>query len=170
MKKTTRITALAATLAITFAVSGGAMAQTAPAAAPAAEPVQVVPPAPPADSWDPFSRSADRAYLTNTGGFVRSDGVTKVTVARVPLNAPAGDLGYSAYEIELRCGAKQSRTTATIEYGPDGVQTDRFDDPEDWGPYSAQSRDGYLSQVACDGARAEQNWPSIKAFIDAGKP
>jgi hypothetical protein len=168
MKTILQITARITVLAIGLAAAGTAMAQTAPAPTPAANaaPAQA---APVGEDWNAFSRSTIKVYMTDVNGFVRSGDATRVRVARVALDAPAGDYSYAVDEVEVRCAAKQSRTVSSTEYGPDGVQTDRYEEPEEWAPYTAESRDAYLSQIVCEDARAEPSWPSIKAFIDAGR-
>jgi hypothetical protein len=127
-------------------------------------------PAPAAEDWNAFSRSTVRVYMTDVNGFKTSGDVVSARIARVPLTGQPGDYSYAADEVEFRCAAKQSRTVASIEYGPDGVQTDRYEDPEEWAAYTPDTRDAYLSQLVCDGDRTSPpTWPSIKAFIDAGR-
>lgn len=158
-----------------MAISGAAQAQTGAAQPEAPAPAQTAPAVAPAatpagDDWNPFSRSAIKVYMTNVNGFKTTGDVTRALSARVPLEGQPGDYSYAADEVEFRCAAKQSRTVASIEYGPDGVQTDRFEEPEEWAPYTPNTRDAYLSMIVCDGDRANPpTWPSIKAYIDAGR-
>jgi len=137
-----------------------ALAQdTAPPVAPAAT-----------EDWTPFSRSGTRAYLADLTSLTTGDPVS-VRLARAPLAALAGDYSYTVDDYQFQCAAEQVRLVATTEYGPDGVQTDRFTEEAAWEDIPANSLDAYLKGVACDGARAEaRTWPSIKAFIDAGRP
>ena len=122
------------------------------------------------EDWNAFSRSAAKVYMTDVNGFKSSGDVTSVRIARVPLTGAAGDYSYAADDVEFRCAAKQSRTVASIEYGPDGVQTDRYEDPEEWAEYVPNTRDAYLSLIVCDGDRANPpTYPSIKAYIDGGR-
>jgi hypothetical protein len=164
MKKILKI----ATLAACLTAAGNAIAQTAPEPAPAtAAPAQT---APAGEDWNPFSRSTAKVYMADVNGFVTTGDVISVRVAKVSLTGAPGDYSYAVDQIEMRCAAKQSRLVFSIEYGPDGVQTDRFDDPEEWAPYAPETRDAYLSQLVCDGDRASPpTWPSVKAFIDAGR-
>ena len=158
-----------------LAVAGAAQAQTGVAESEASAPAQaapiVTPVATPAgEDWNPFSRSAVKVYLTEVNGFKTTGDVTSARIARVPLSGQPGDYSYASDEIEFRCVVKQSRTVASTEYGPDGVQTDRYEDPEEWAPYTPNTRDAYLSMIVCDGDRANPpTWPSIKAYIDAGR-
>ncbi len=160
-----------AALTVGLAVAGTASAQdAAQSTAPAATPAQTAEPAPEsAEDWNPFSRSDVKIYLTDVKGFVTTDGVISATVAKVPLTGGASDYGYSADQIEVRCSAKQSRLVYSIEYGANGVQTDRFDEPEEWAVYAPDTRDAYLAQLVCDGDRTTKSYPSIKAFIDGGR-
>lgn len=128
-------------------------------------------PAPAREDWNAFSRSSSRVYLTNVGSIATVGDVTSIQIALVPLRGAAGDLSHSRENVEFKCAAKQSRTVSTTEYGPDGVQTDNYDDSAaEWDAYSSTSRDAYLSAIACDGQRAAPpTWQSIKAYVDAGR-
>jgi hypothetical protein len=158
--------ALPAALVLGLA-AGTAMAQDAPAPAPAPAPTEQA--APSGENWNPFSSSTVKIYMADVNGIVTTGDVVSARVAKVPLQGAAGDYSYAVDQIEMRCGAKQSRLVASTEYGPDGAQTDHFDDAEDWGPYAPDTRDGYLAQLICDGDRGATTWPSIKAFINAGR-
>lgn len=164
-----KIAAAAAVLAVAGAAE--ARTQTAePAPAPAQTAPAPGPAAPAGEDWNPFSRSTVKVYMTDVNSFKTNGDVISARIARVPLSGQPGDYSYAADEIEFRCAAKQSRTVASIEYGPDGVQTDRYEDPEEWAAYTPDTRDAYLSLIVCDGDRANPpTWPSIKAFIDAGR-
>lgn len=159
-----------------LACAGAAEARTAAHQAEAAPTAQAAPaqaapaPAPAGEDWNPFSRSAVKVYMTDVNGFKTAGDVTSARIARVPLGGQPADYSYATDDIEFRCAAKQSRTIASTEYGPDGVQTDRFEEPEEWAAYTPETRDGYLSLIVCNGDRANPpTWPSIKAFIDAGR-
>lgn len=158
-----------------MAIAGTAQAQTGTAQSEAPAPAQAVPAAAPAatpagEDWNAFSRSTLKVYMTDVNGFTTTGDVISARSARVPLGGQPGDYSYASDEVEFRCAAKQSRTVASVEYGPDGVQTDRFEDPEEWAAYIPNTRDAYLSLIVCDGDRANPpTWPSIKAYIDAGR-
>ncbi len=124
-----------------------------------------------AEDWHPFSRSAAKAYLADVGHIGQGDVVT-IRMARVKIDAPAaGDYSHVVDEYEFRCGAGQVRTVASNDYGADGVAFDRYEEASPWEDIPARSLDAYLKALACDGDRAEPpTWPSIKAFIDAGRP
>ena len=153
---------------IGLSAAGAASAQDAPppATAPGSPSAAVA-----AEDWHPFSRSAAKAYLADVGHIGQGDVVT-IRMARVSLNAPApGNYSYIADEYEFQCAAGQVRTVASNEYGPDGVAFDRYEDASPWEDIPDRSLDAYLKALACDGDRATPpTWPSIKAFIDAGRP
>lgn len=164
MKTILQIAAIVVGLGAGLGAGVTAMAQDAAPAAQAATTPALT------EDWNPFSRSGVKVYMANVNGFVTTGDVVSVTVAKVPLDGGPGDYSYAADQIEMRCAAKQSRLVYSIEYGPNGAQTDRFDDPEEWAPFAPETRDAYLAQLVCDGDRASPpTWPSIKAFIDAGR-
>jgi len=132
--------------------------------------------APPAQAataadWHPFSRSAAKAYLADVGHIGQGEVVT-IRMARVKIDAPvAGDYSHVVDEYEFRCEAGQVRTVASNDYAADGVAFDRYEEASPWEDIPARSLDAYLKALACDGDRASPpTWPSIKAFIDAGRP
>ena len=152
---------------IGLSAASGASSQDAPppeAATPAPAPAG-------ADNWHPFSRSAAKAYLADVGHIGQGDVVT-IRMARVKIDAPAaGDYSHVADEYEFQCAAGLVRTVASNDYGPDGITFDRYEEASPWEDIPARSLDAYLKAVACDGERAgSTTWPSIKAFIDAGRP
>ncbi|MGA0545343.1 hypothetical protein ACO2Q1_08720 [Brevundimonas sp. VNH65] len=123
-----------------------------------------------AQDWHPFSRSAVRLYMAEMKGMVTEGDVHRVTLAVVPLQGEAGDYSHSEEIVEFRCAAKESRSVAAMDFGADGVQTDRYDDASSWEAYNPNGRDGFLAGLVCDGNRANPpTWPSIKAWVDAGR-
>lgn len=125
-----------------------------------------------AETWQAFSRSAQNAFMADADSIVTADGVTSIKVATVPRAGEAGDLSHSVETYEFRCDASQWRTAGVVEYGPDGTEAGRY--PEEGSPWEPMRRDTmphYLKEIACDGARAvPPHWPSIRAFIEAGRP
>lgn len=120
--------------------------------------------------WHPFSRSAVRIYMADVKGLITVGDVTRVTVAKPPLQGDAGDYSHAQEVVEFKCAIKQSRSTTETEFGPDGSQIDQYEDPSPWEPYSETSRDAFLAGIVCDGERAPApTWPSIKAWVDAGR-
>lgn len=157
------------TALIGLAAAGAAQAQDAP---PEAQTETLAAPAAPATAdWHPFSRSPTRVYMVDVGGMAVREGVATARIARVPLDAvEAADYSHVAEDFELRCDTGESRTTVTTEYGPDGVQIDQYEDPSPWEAIRENSLDEYLKGVVCDGNRSPPpTWPTIQAFIDAGR-
>ncbi len=138
-----------------------------------AQDAAVARPAPVAGSeeWHSISRNSDRVYLANVGTMGQIDDVTTILVARVARKpASPTDYSYSADEYAYRCAANQVRPGVSVEYGPDGAETDRFEDGGDWETVRSGTLDEFVKQVACDGERANPPvFPSIKAFMDAGR-
>lgn len=166
-------TVLAGVAALAFCTFAHAQtAQETPPASAAAPAVEALSPpgTPSGESWNVVSRSTLRAYLAEVNGVTQTGGVSRVSLARVALEAPADDQSYSVDVFEFRCASKESRVTTLIQYGPDGAETDRSEDDSPWEAFREQSLDQYLSGLVCDGSRSANTYPSIKAFIDAGRP
>ena len=125
-----------------------------------------------AETWQAFSRSANNAFMADADSIATVDGVTSIKVATVPRAGEPGDFSHSVETYEFRCGASQWRTAGVVEYGPDGTEAGQF--PEEgasWEPARANTMPHYLKEIACDGARAvPPHWPSIRAFVEAGRP
>ncbi len=165
MRATSVIIATLAALA-----AGPAFAQdTPPTTAPA--PAQEAPAAPAGQDWNAVSRSATRVYMVDVSSLKITGDMTSITLARVPLSAEAaGDQSHITVEMEFKCRAKQSRALAETEHDATGAVTGRYELGEDFTPYDDNSLDSYIATVACEGARGTPpTYPSIKAFIDAGR-
>lgn len=152
--------------------ASAALAQATPPA-PAAEPPQTPTTAAPAsEDWNAVSRSATRVYMVDVNSIKTSGDAATINLARIPLNAPnAADRSYTIVEMEFRCSAKQSRALAEIDHDETGKALDRFEMGEEFGPYAADTLDGFVAAVVCESARAEPpTFASVAAFIDAGRP
>ncbi len=125
-----------------------------------------------AETWQAYSRSASNAFMADADSIIAVDGITSIKVATVPRTGEAGDLSYSVETYQFRCDANQWRTAGVVEYGPDGAEAGQY--PEEdaaWEPVRPNTMPNYLKEITCDGARAvPPHWPSIRAFIDAGRP
>lgn len=124
-----------------------------------------------AQEWHPISRNSDRVYLADVGGMGVVDDVTTIMVARV-VRRPSSptDYSYTADQYAYRCATNQVRPGASVEYGEDGSETNRFEDGGDWEAVRPDTLDAYVKQVACDGERANPPvFPSIRAFMEAGR-
>ena len=125
-----------------------------------------------AETWQAYSRSASNAFMADADSIVSDAGITSIKVATVPRAGEAGDLSHSVETYQFRCDAEQWRTAGVVEYGPDGSEAGQY--PEEdaaWEPVRPNTMPNYLKEIACDGARAvPPHWPSIQAFIEAGRP
>lgn len=125
-----------------------------------------------AETWQAFSRSASNAFMADADSITSEGGITSIKVAIVPRAGEAGDRSHSVETYQFRCGANEWRTAGVVEYGPDGSETGQFpEEGAEWEPLRRDTMPNYLKEIACDGARAvPPHWPSIQAFIDAGRP
>ena len=125
-----------------------------------------------AETWQAYSRSAANAFMADVDSIASEGGITSIKVATVPRAGEAGDLSHSIETYEFRCDAGRWRTVGVIELGPDGTEADRFPEEDaEWEPLRPNTMPNYLKEIACDGARAlPPHWPSIQAFIEAGRP
>jgi len=125
-----------------------------------------------AETWQAFSRSVNNAFMADSDSIATADGITSIKVATVPRAGEPGDQSHSVETYQFRCDADQWRTAGVIDYGPDGSEAGQY--PEDdaaWEPLRRNTMPNYLKEIACDGARAvPPHWPSIQAFIEAGRP
>jgi hypothetical protein len=125
-----------------------------------------------AESWHSYSRSANNVFMADVDSITVTDGITSVRVATAPRAGPAGDYSHSVETYEFRCGqAARWRTAGVVEFGPDGAETGQYPEADAaWEPVRPNSTPAYLAEITCDGARAEPPiWPSIQAFVDAGR-
>ena len=125
-----------------------------------------------AETWQAYSRSVNNAFMADGDSITIESGITSIKVATVPRAAEAGDRSHSVETYQFRCDANQWRTAGVIEYGPDGVEAGRYPEEDSpWEPLRRDTMPHYLKEIACDGARAvPPHWPSIQAFMDAGRP
>ncbi|MFP5297327.1 MAG: surface-adhesin E family protein [Alphaproteobacteria bacterium] len=125
-----------------------------------------------AENWNSYSRSPNNVFMADVDSIATTDGVTSIVIAMVPLRTEAGDYSHSLETYEFQCGGGRWRPAGVVEIGPDGAELDRF--PEEgaaWEPVRPNTMPDYLKQIACDGSRADPpTWPTIRAFIDAGRP
>ena len=124
------------------------------------------------ETWQVYSRSANNAFMANADSIVTEGEITSIQVATVPRAGETGDLSHSIETYQFRCPARRWRTAGVVEFGPDGAEIGQY--PEEdaaWEPLRPDTMPNYLKEIACDGARAvPPHWPSIQAFIEAGRP
>lgn len=121
-------------------------------------------------SWNLISRSSSTAYLTDVNGIRQQDGITTAQLARVPTSGDASDQTHSVSEVSFRCSSNQSKTGEEVYYAADGSVEERIPNDFDYEPIPANSLDAYAKAVVCGGERTARAFPSIAAFIAAGRP
>ena len=150
--------------------AGGALAQTAPQE----EEILGGPSAPvePATgpSWWTFSRGTSRNYLIDVRSVARSGDEATVQIARVPTDTPPGDYSHTVDQFGIRCTARESHVVTSSEALEDGVLEEPYATEEPWSPIEPNGFDDAIRMVVCDDGRPQATpYPSIKAYIDAGR-
>lgn len=124
-----------------------------------------------AESWTAFSRSRTSVYLADVESISSADDITSMRVALVPKEAPAGDFSYTAETYQVQCLGGKWRAVGITEYDRAGVETGDFPDPNAaWDDINPQSMSGFIKAVACDSSRGNATFPTVQAFIEAGRP
>lgn len=160
-----------AAAAIVMLAAGGTIAQDAPAqtAPPAGEAPAASPTA--ATAWGVFSRSDTRRYLIDIGSLQRNGDEVAVSVARVATDAAAGDYTHTLDRFEVRCRASQIHVVTTTDVSADGQADEPFATDEPWEAINPRSFDAAIHEIACENSEPQQpHYPSVKAYIDAGRP
>ncbi len=125
-----------------------------------------------AETWHPYSRTPGNVFMADVDSITVNGEITSVLVATAARTGDAGDYSHTVETFEFQCGERSKwRTAGVVEYGSDGVEVDRY--PEEgaaWEDIRPNTSPDYLEQIVCDGARAQPPiWPTIKAFVDAGR-
>lgn len=124
-----------------------------------------------AEDWHTYSRTAARAYLADVGSIATADGVTTIRSASVPMTSPAGDLSHSEATYQFECSAGKWRMTMSSDYEADGTHEDYPEEGAEWETIRANTIPEFVKQMACDNSRSSgATFPSIQAFIEAGRP
>lgn len=125
-----------------------------------------------AESWNAYSRTDGKLYMADTDSVVQADGITSMKSATVPKVGDAGDYSHTVETYEFQCAAKKWRTAGLVEYGPDGAEIGNYPEADAaWESLRPNTNPEQLMNIACDGARAAPPlWPSVKAYVDAGRP
>jgi len=167
------ISAAGVALAAILALAGPAAAQEAP---PARAEVLVAPdaPAPPpaeGPQWRAFSRGASSTFLIDPSS-VRTEGdAITVKIARVPLTGAAGDYSHIIDDFAVRCASDESHLVASTEAYEDGELTETFPVDEPWAEIRPGSFDEGIQRIGCGVAiPTGAPFPSVRAYIDAGRP
>ena len=123
-----------------------------------------------AESWAAFSRSDATVYLVDLYGLTPVDGVATTRMARVPARGEATNLSHETEEVMVRCSDGQSRSGATVTYGADGGETDRYSEDTPWEATPAGGIYGAIKSFACEDMRPQTAaFPTIQAFIAGGR-
>ena len=121
-----------------------------------------------AETWARFSSTDRTAYLVDLDTLTPADGLASTRIARVPVGDDAAERGHEVEEVAIRCADKQFRSGATISYGPDGLETDRYAEETPWEP----ARDGTLyanvMSFVCEDMRPANAipYPTLQAFME----
>lgn len=126
-----------------------------------------------AEDWHAFSRTPNRAYLADVDSITSvPGGITSIRIASAPLNLPNTDLSHSEEIYQFDCGAGKWRTAGAKDFAADGSEDGDY--PEEnaaWEPVRPNTAPEFLKQIVCDGARSQgTTYPSIRAFVEAGRP
>jgi len=123
-----------------------------------------------AESWAAFSRSDTTVYLVDIDALTPVDGVATTRMARVPARGDATNLSHETEEVMVRCSDGQSRSGATVTYGADGAETDRYSEDTPWEATPAGGIYGAIKSFACEDMRPQTAaFPTIQAFIAGGR-
>ncbi|MBC1182240.1 hypothetical protein HF680_06165 [Brevundimonas sp. WCHBH090558] len=123
-----------------------------------------------AESWAAFSRSDATVYLVDVDALTPVDGVATTRMARVPARGEATNLSHETEEVIVRCSDGQSRSGATVTYGADGAETDRYSEDTPWEATPAGGIYGAIKSFACEDMRPQTAaFPTIQAFIAGGR-
>ena len=123
-----------------------------------------------AESWAVFSRSDATVYLVDVDALTPVDGVATTRMARVPASGEATNLSHETEEVMVRCSDGQSRSGATVTYGADGAETDRYSEDTPWEATPAGGIYGAIKSFACEDMRPQTAaFPTIQAFIAGGR-
>lgn len=124
-----------------------------------------------APSWGAFARDSQRIYLIDTANMVRDGDTVRATIARVRRNAEAGDYSHVVDVFEIQCDGRQSRMMSSMDVEADGETGDAYEEAEPWSAIRAGAFDAQIHEMTCgDVVPAGASYPTIKAFIDAGRP
>ncbi|MFC5345044.1 hypothetical protein ACETK8_03440 [Brevundimonas staleyi] len=121
--------------------------------------------------WWAFSRGAQRNYLIDVNSVVKTGDELTVMVARVPKDTAAGDYSYTLDQFGIRCRARQSHVVTSADALEDGVPGEAFVTDEPWEAIARDSFDDAIREITCDDMRpSPPAYPTVKAYIDAGRP
>ncbi|CAL1690426.1 hypothetical protein MMB232_00549 [Brevundimonas subvibrioides] len=162
----------------TLAAMGGALALAGPLSAQeAADPAPTPPessaqtPAPAGSDWWVFSRSDQRGYLIDVNSIARTGDELTVTIARVPRQGDPADYSHTRDVFGIRCAARETHVDQAMDVFEDGEPTQAYATGEPWEAIRPGSLDEGARVIACEDRRPPgPSYPSVNAWIDAGRP
>lgn len=164
----------AAAASVILLSAGAAVAQDAPPSPPTevlSGTAETQPAPTTGPEWWAFSRAPTKHYLIDVNSVSKTGDELTVMVARVPTDTAAGDYSHTVDQFGIRCGARQSHVVTSSDAFEDGVPGEAFDTDEPWETISRDSFDDAIREISCDDMRpAPPSYPSVKAYIDAGRP
>lgn len=160
---------------VIMAAAGGLFAATCATAQETpvqpSEPVQETISAPSGADWWIFSRSDQRRYLIDVNSVARTDDALTVAVARVPREGAPGDYSHTEDLFGVRCAANESHVERSTDVFEDGEPTEPYVTDEPWATIPPDSLDEGVKVIACENSRPPgPSFPSVRAYIDAGRP
>ncbi len=124
-----------------------------------------------APTWGAFARDSQRIYLIDMANLARDGDTVRATVARVKRNAEAGDYSHVVDVFEIQCEGRQSRMISSMDVEADGETGEAYEEAEPWAAIRAGAFDSQIRDMTCgDMVPAGDLFPTIKAYIDAGRP
>lgn len=151
------------TVAAALSLAGAALAQDPPAAG-----MQIIEEGP---RWGAFGRDSAKVYLINTAEIARDGDVARGSIVRLRRDSPAGDFSHVLDVFEVKCEGNQSRLLSTADIEGDGESGAPETVDEPWLPIRAGSLDNQIRDILCgDMSPTGLRYPSIKAYVEAGRP
>ena len=125
-----------------------------------------------AEAWHTYSRSTGNVFMADVDSIVVEGEITRILVATVARTGEPGDYSHTVETFEFQCGSNSKwRTAGMTEFGPEGEEMGRYpEEGSEWESVRANTSPDYLEQIVCDGLRAQPPiWPTVRAFVDAGR-
>ncbi len=121
--------------------------------------------------WGVFSRDTRGAFLIDMGGLARDGDVVTAPIARVRAGAADGDFSHVRDTFEIDCAGNRSRLISSADVEADGETGETFPADEPWAAINEGSLDAGIHRMTCgDFMPAGDSYPSVRAYIEAGRP
>lgn len=123
-----------------------------------------------AENWNRLSNTDRTTYFADVDSVTAIDGGQSIRVARVPRAGAAGDYSHEVEVYEFQCADSRFRTAGITEYGEDGAEIGAYPEADgEWSRITRNSLPDILKGVVCEGDRSPQVFPTLAAYIDAGR-